>query len=1331
MPTLPSKLSAPPRNATAGTTSPVIPQLAHLRAGEHWLSQAPTGPLPPLPPDTRVESDVKGWDESRVGTWLTSIGFERFASAFADHHITGDVITELNYETLKDVGVVSVGDRARILQAIKKDLRGVRSIGTQVGPSTLQTDTFSNITHPAAPSSPANLVASSTASQRSQAWELQTMHDGTPESPSSPTMPSPTLATPHNHMFRSMDRTTSSPQFTGPETAETLGRPDARGTPRGPVKPAFSVPDLIHDIAGRVPKRKGSLTGAAIAIERIGPSPLLIAPRSTSIKSATLDRSQYSQSQLQSAGSGSFSANGSVSAGGLTERSEQTGRDQSATSTSPNTLFSFRSGLSTLDEDRKSGKDKFQSSHSKEGSSDSAKLKTPMSVEGILAKCVRVNGVDNQSHIIQVADLPDITAIKHRIFNKFGLKDAREREMHGIFAPDFVLEDDEDLYLVDDDELFRLCKSRNPNDAMTKNQLHLCVLTSDGIVHKSSVDKNVTPRPSQARPGEIQRTESQDSLDRTVAKAHRFFGERPPQPAVQSQTGSMRRAPDVMLQARSTSPHSPRSKPPIPDEFSQPQQRSKKLAEFFGERPPDELIVDQLEQFFPGIAKKTSPLPPTPVGNASVQNQNQQPQSPSAQGIPLIVPPRRDASKDTIKRRVHAAMLNKRISKVAHRGSAFYARRGSDVTSMKNSPMGSAIPSVRDGVEPISEVSEPAFKGNQALIAESLKEEDVSGLPTSRQRNLKSLANKRNSTRPLEDWPEALATLSYLSSVAEAPPPDSEESTLSPTPYQQNKPLPSPPAPTPSPMTVNFPQVPTPAPRGVRVSQFFGSNGSPPPPHHPPPQQPLPPQPSSLSTSTTGEPNSPTTPPVTPFKWELGKLIGQGAFGKVFIGLNFDTGELMAVKQVERHILADPTKKSSNDPARKKREDALRREIDFLKDLEHPHIVRCLGSEILETTFNVFLEYISGGSVSSCLNRYGAFEEHIVKCMTAQILCGLEFLHEKSIIHRDIKGANILVDAEGIVKISDFGISKKNEYREAYHRVTRMSMQGSIPWMAPEVARGKGYSAKVDIWSLGCLVLEMLTSQTPWHKARGNVIYLLGTGNAPPLPGTLTPASRSFIEQCFKIDPELRPTATDLLLGDAFTDVEDPLDYNFREWVERATAAKAARERESVMTGYTSSSESLASGFSASYESFAPLSGSNAGLASSPAANSQESLMESIVKTAGPGIATARAGSRMSMIPRAPPSILIHEKEQASLSPAAQQQAQEQQQQQEPSQQQQQQQAPQHSTPPQETEEDDFWNRGADSYVDKYLSTDTLDEPAQLPPGFRSGTPTSKDGVVV
>ncbi|KAI8585525.1 kinase-like domain-containing protein, partial [Geranomyces variabilis] len=320
---------------------------------------------------------------------------------------------------------------------------------------------------------------------------------------------------------------------------------------------------------------------------------------------------------------------------------------------------------------------------------------------------------------------------------------------------------------------------------------------------------------------------------------------------------------------------------------------------------------------------------------------------------------------------------------------------------------------------------------------------------------------------------------------------------------------------------------------GPRISEFFDYSAAPGP-SPPPPPLPLadlqvaPHAPPSGS-PTSGEPASPTSSTGTAFKWELGKMIGQGAFGKVFIGLNFDTGELMAVKQVERAILADAGKKNVNDPAKKKREEALRREIDFLKELEHPHIVRYLGSEITDSLFNVFLEYISGGSISSSLNRYGAFEEHIVQCMTAQILCGLEYLHERNIIHRDIKGANILVDVDGVVKISDFGISKKNESKEAYHRNTRMSMQGSIPWMAPEVARNKGYSAKVDIWSLGCLVLEMLTSQTPWYRARGNVIYLLGTGNAPPLPHTLTAQSRAFIEKCFSINPETRPTATELL----------------------------------------------------------------------------------------------------------------------------------------------------------------------------------------------------------
>jgi serine/threonine protein kinase len=140
----------------------------------------------------------------------------------------------------------------------------------------------------------------------------------------------------------------------------------------------------------------------------------------------------------------------------------------------------------------------------------------------------------------------------------------------------------------------------------------------------------------------------------------------------------------------------------------------------------------------------------------------------------------------------------------------------------------------------------------------------------------------------------------------------------------------------------------------------------------------------------------------------------------------------------------------------------------------------------------------------------------------------------------------VLIDSDGIAKISDFGISKKNEYQTAYQRVTRMSMQGSINWMAVEVARGKGYSAKVDIWSLGCLVIEMLTGHPPWHKAQGNIIYLLGTGNAPPIPEELSEMARDFVSKCFIIDPELRPTATELL-SHPWTLI-DPYAFDFQKW---------------------------------------------------------------------------------------------------------------------------------------------------------------------------------------
>ncbi|SMR60265.1 unnamed protein product [Zymoseptoria tritici ST99CH_1E4] len=285
------------------------------------------------------------------------------------------------------------------------------------------------------------------------------------------------------------------------------------------------------------------------------------------------------------------------------------------------------------------------------------------------------------------------------------------------------------------------------------------------------------------------------------------------------------------------------------------------------------------------------------------------------------------------------------------------------------------------------------------------------------------------------------------------------------------------------------------------------------------------------------------------FKWMRGQLIGKGTFGRVYLGMNTTTGELLAVKQVEVNH-----KGQSADPNKiREMVKALDQEIDTMQHLDHVNIVQYLGCEKKEYSISIFLEYISGGSVGSCLRKHGKFEEPVVSSLTRQTLGGLAYLHSEGILHRDLKADNILLDLDGTCKISDFGISKRSA--NPYNNDITNSMQGSVFWMAPEVIRAQsqalsvpsgandgvdvrmsqGYSAKVDIWSLGCVVLEMFAGRRPWSKEEAiGAIYKLGSLNqAPPIPDDVStvvgPAALSFMYDCFTIQPGERPTAETLL----------------------------------------------------------------------------------------------------------------------------------------------------------------------------------------------------------
>lgn len=273
------------------------------------------------------------------------------------------------------------------------------------------------------------------------------------------------------------------------------------------------------------------------------------------------------------------------------------------------------------------------------------------------------------------------------------------------------------------------------------------------------------------------------------------------------------------------------------------------------------------------------------------------------------------------------------------------------------------------------------------------------------------------------------------------------------------------------------------------------------------------------SSSTTTEPMSNISPNGR-FKriityWEKGELIGRGSFGSVYEGIA-DGGYFIAIKEVSLLDQGEMGRQSIYQ---------LEQEISLLSQFEHENIVQYYGTDKTESHLYIFLELVTKGSLMSLYQKYH-LQDSQVSSYTRQILHGLKYLHEKNVVHRDIKCANILVGADGTVKLADFGLAKATKLNDV------KSCKGTAFWMAPEVVRGKnqGYGLPADIWSLGCTVLEMLTHQIPYSPLEWmQAMFRIGRGEPPPIPDSLSRDARDFISRCLRVDPKERPTATQLL----------------------------------------------------------------------------------------------------------------------------------------------------------------------------------------------------------
>jgi len=259
-------------------------------------------------------------------------------------------------------------------------------------------------------------------------------------------------------------------------------------------------------------------------------------------------------------------------------------------------------------------------------------------------------------------------------------------------------------------------------------------------------------------------------------------------------------------------------------------------------------------------------------------------------------------------------------------------------------------------------------------------------------------------------------------------------------------------------------------------------------------------------------------------KWQLGPCLGQGAFAQVYQGIDLNTGKFIAVKQVTLRNEASAAAK------------ALRREIDLLCALpDHKHVVRYLGTEQTDDSQRlfIFLEYVSGGSLSDMLQKFGALDESIVSIYTHQVLMGLTFLHSHNVVHCDVKGGNILVSEDGIIKLADFNSSKLLNSVKWGGSTPLASVAGTPQFMAPEVIRQTGHGPSADIWSLGCTVIQMLTAAVPWAEVsnRQTILRKVGTGGGvPAFPQGINDDCRRFLDACFAVDPAARPPAPALIV---------------------------------------------------------------------------------------------------------------------------------------------------------------------------------------------------------
>ncbi|MBA0708111.1 hypothetical protein Golax_020097 [Gossypium laxum] len=251
-------------------------------------------------------------------------------------------------------------------------------------------------------------------------------------------------------------------------------------------------------------------------------------------------------------------------------------------------------------------------------------------------------------------------------------------------------------------------------------------------------------------------------------------------------------------------------------------------------------------------------------------------------------------------------------------------------------------------------------------------------------------------------------------------------------------------------------------------------------------------------------------------KYEIGRLLGCGAFAKVYHARNLRTGLSVAVKVINKKKLPSLTMMSN-----------VKREISIMSRLNHPYIVKLYEVLATKTKIYVVMEFVKGGELFAKVAK-GRFTEDLCRKYFQQLISAVGYCHSRGIFHRDLKPENLLLDDNGNLKVSDFGLSAVTDQIRADGMLHTLC--GTPAYVAPEILSKKGYDgAKVDVWSCGVILFVMNAGYLPFNDPNLMAMYRKIYNGEFRCPKWMSSDMRRFISRLLDRNPVTRISLDEIL----------------------------------------------------------------------------------------------------------------------------------------------------------------------------------------------------------